>query len=84
MRPAMVALRPSKRRDVMGTSVGTKRSQEKPGEARRSQEKPGEGRRSQEISRSEDVKRIAQRQLMRLTLGGGGPAAKRRKAARRS
>ena len=48
MRPAMVALRPSKRRDVMGTSVGTKRSQEKPGEARRSQEKPGEARRSQE------------------------------------
>ena len=74
MRPAMVALRPSKRRDVMGTSVGTKRSQEKPGETRR----------NQEISRSEDVKRIAQRQLMRLTLGGGGPAAKRRKAARRS
>ena len=35
MRPAMVALRPSKRRDVMGTSVGTKRSQEKPGEARK-------------------------------------------------
>jgi hypothetical protein len=49
MRPAMVALRPGKRRDVVRTSVGAKRSPE--------------------MSRSEDVKWIGQRQLTRLTVG---------------